>query len=60
MKKLYIQPETIVCEALPAQMLAASGASGKVDGTPSIDYGGVDEGGTQDPSVKGNWGDIWD
>lgn len=62
MKKLYIQPETIVCEAMPAQMLAASGASGTLDGgtTPIIDFGGTDEGGTQDPSVKGDWGDIWD
>lgn len=59
MKKLYIQPETIVCETLPAQMLAVSGAQGNVDGTPSIDFGGTDDG-THDPAVKGEWSDIWD
>lgn len=59
MKKLYIQPETIVCEAMPAQILAGSGASGTVDGNPEIDFGGVDDG-THDPGAKGDWGDIWD
>ena len=59
MKKLYIQPETIVCEALPAQMLAVSGLNG---GGPASDitYGGTDDDGSKDPSVKGEWSDIWD
>lgn len=60
MKKLYIQPETIVCEAMPAQILAGSGVSGNVDGNPEIDFGGVDDSGSKDPAVKGDWGDIWD
>lgn len=58
MKKLYIQPETIVCETLPAQMLAASGVSSGGDVT-DITYGGKDDG-THDPAVKGEWSDIWD
>jgi len=58
-KKLYIQPSTIVCEALPAQILAASGVIGGGAGE-GIGYGGVDEEGTQDPDVKGDWGNIWD
>ena len=59
MKKLYIQPETIVCETLPAQMLAASGVTGSIDGGEGPGYGGVDDG-THDPAVKGEWSDIWD
>ena len=58
MKKLYIQPETIVCEALPAQMLAGS-VTGSIDEGDGPGYGGVDDG-THEPGVKGEWSDIWD
>ena len=58
MKKLYIQPETIVCEALPAQMLAGSVTGGGV--ADDIGYGGVDDNPEAGGDVKGDWGDIWD
>lgn len=59
MKKIYMQPQTDVCETLPVQMLAASGVTGT--GAAEFDYGGKDEEGTIIPGVKGNeWGDIWD
>lgn len=59
MKKLYIQPETIVCETLPALMIAASpGVHGGGDAS-DIGYGGEDDG-SHDPGVKGEWSDIWD
>lgn len=54
-----MQPQTDVCELLPMQMLAGS-VTGSIEGGSGPGYGGVDEGGTQDPSVKGDWGDIWD
>ena len=57
MKKLYIQPQTDVCEMQPVQMIATSpGVSAPGQG---IGYGGEDDG-SNDPGVKGDWGDIWD
>ncbi|MBQ9285291.1 MAG: hypothetical protein IJ209_03270 [Bacteroidaceae bacterium] len=53
MKKLYIKPQTDVCEMLPAQIMATSGVTGSGGGV-DLGYGGVDEGGEQDPDVKGN------
>lgn len=59
MKKIYMQPQTDVCEVLSTQMLAGS-VTGSVDGGNGPGWGGVDDG-THDPGVKGNsWGDIWD
>lgn len=63
MKKLYIQPETIVCEAMPAQMLAGSLNGVVIDlddqETDGPGFGGVDDG-SHTPGAKGDWGDIWD
>ena len=60
MKKIYMQPQTDVCEVLPAQMLAGS-VTGDVDGTgKGPGWGGSDDNGTLEPGVKGDWGDIWD
>ena len=50
MKKIYIQPQTDVCEMLPAQIIAASGVTAPDQG---IGYGGVDDG-SHDPEVKEN------
>jgi len=55
MKKIYIQPQTEVCEVLPTIMLAGS-VTGNIDegeGGEGPGYGGVDDG-THDPGVKGN------
>ena len=55
-----MQPQTDVCEVLPAQMLAGS-VTGDVDGTgKGPGWGGSDDNGTLEPGVKGDWGDIWD
>lgn len=61
MKKIYMQPQTDVCEMQLVQMIAASpGVTGSVEGGDGPGWGGVDDG-THDPGVKGNsWGDIWD
>ena len=50
MKKIYIQPQTDVCEMLPAQIIAASGVTAPGQG---IDYGGIDDG-THEGDVKEN------
>lgn len=52
MKKIYIQPQTDVCEMLPAQIIAVSGVVGG-GVADDIGYGGVDDG-THDPTVKEN------
>ena len=52
MKKIYIQPQTDVCEMLPAQIIAASGVTGTGGGV-DLGYGGEDDG-THDPNVKEN------
>ena len=54
MKKEYIKPGMNVVRLSAEMMLAASGVSGKIDDSPSIGYGGVDEEGTLDAEVKGN------
>ena len=53
MKKLYIQPETIICETLPAQIIAVSGvvSGGSVT---DITYGGTDDNPEAGGDVKGN------
>ncbi len=48
MKKGYINPEIEVVAVSTMQMLAASGVSAKGG---KIGYGGVDSGGTKDPSA---------
>lgn len=59
MKKIYMQPQTDVCETLPVQMLAASGVTGT--GAAEIGWGGNDTNPSAGGDVKGNeWGDIWD
>jgi len=59
MKKIYMQPQTDVCEMQPVQMLAASGVTGT--GAATIDWGGQDKDPSAGGDVKGNeWGDIWD
>ena len=52
MKKTYLSPYTELSEMLEEEMLATSDSitSSGLDGT--ITYGGVDEGGLLDPSVK--------
>lgn len=58
MKKIYMQPQTDVCEMQPVQMIANS--PGVTAPGQGIGYGGVDDG-THEGDVKGNeWGDIWD
>ena len=52
MKKIYIQPQTDVCEMLPAQIIAASGVTGT--GAAEIGWGGNDENPEAGGDVKGN------
>lgn len=61
MKKLYIQPQTDVCEVLTTTIIAGS-VTGSVDGGDGPGYGGVDDDGTQDPGVKRQGGhyNVWD
>lgn len=51
MKKLYIQPETSVCEMQPVQMIATS--PGVTAPEQGIGFGGVDDG-SHEGDVKGN------
>ena len=62
MKKLqYIQPTVEVTETMFSQMLAESGVTGSIDSGDGPGYGGVDDDGNLNPSVKGeSWTDIWD
>lgn len=46
-KKMYITPEVQVVEAENVQLLTGSGVNSDL----GIGYGGVDEGGTLDPSA---------
>lgn len=55
-KKLYIQPQTEIIEAVLTQMLADSVTAPD----QGIGYGGVATG-EEDPDVKGeSWTDIWE
>ena len=59
MKKIYMQPQTDVCEMQPVQMIANS--PGVTAPGQGIGYGGVDDNPGAGADVKGNeWGDIWD
>ena len=59
-KKLYIQPQTEMSNAIFTQICVAStGVNGVVDGEDGPGYGGIANG--QEPEVKGeSWTDIWD
>ena len=58
-KKLYIQPQTEIQLVEFTNMLLDGSVTGSGDAT--IGWGGYDEGGEQDPDVKGeSWTDIWD
>lgn len=60
MKKIYMQPQTDVCELLATQHMLSGSISGDVDGGGGPSYGGIDDG-SHEVDVKGNsWGDIWD
>lgn len=60
MKKNYITPGTEVMQADVEQMLAAS-ICGKIGDNEEIGYGGLDEDGSLDPSVKEHAADYeWD
>ena len=62
MKKIYIQPQTDVCEIQVSTQILA-GSPGVIGGNAGegVGYGGIDDSGEKDPDVKGNsWGDIWD
>ena len=50
MKKTYINPSLKALQLQSEKVLAASG----VIGSNGITYGGIDEEGTKDPSVKEN------
>ena len=54
MKRQYITPTVMTVQAQAMQMLAASGVSSD----KGIGYGGVDEGGTMDPSARRRK-DVW-
>ena len=60
MKKTYIIPGTCIIEAEVDQILATSGVISN-NNDINIGYGGVDTGGSQDPSVKeSNFDYEWD
>ena len=60
MKKIYMQPQTDVCEMQPIQMIANS-PSVTGTGAAEIGWGGNDSNPGAGADVKGNeWGDIWD
>ena len=53
-----MQPLTEIVRTEPQQLLAGSGVEGKLDNKVEVDYGGVDEEGSKDPSV--NHFKVWD
>ena len=52
MKKIYIQPQTDVCELQVSSQILA-GSPGVTAPEQGIGYGGIDDG-TNDPEVKEN------
>ena len=63
MKKTYITPKMEIEVAEPQQFLTESTVTGTIDSKLEIDYGGVDEEGSIDPSANsfGGWDDeAWD
>ena len=53
MKKLYIQPQTDVCELHVTQHMLTGSISGDIDGNGGPGYGGIDDG-SNEVDVKGN------
>lgn len=61
MKKTYSKPETSIELAEAIQMLASSVITGTIGGNNEIGFGGTDDDGGFDPSVKENTSDYsWD
>lgn len=56
MKKRYISPDFIILNLQVAKMISTSN---DVSSNNGIGYGGIDEDGSQDPSVKAN-NNVWD
>lgn len=59
MKKKYIIPQTKIQVAFTEVFQTASGVNGKIDNTVDINWGGIDESGSLDPSSN-SFGKIWD
>ena len=60
MKKTYIIPSTCIMQAQSEQILAGSGVISSSNDI-NIGYGGIDDDGEQDPSVKESNSDFgWD
>lgn len=62
MKKEYIEPLVKVISEYDANLMqdASPGVTGNTsEGDGTIDYGGVDEGGTMDPDAKQHFS-VWD
>ena len=56
MKKVYMQPAVVMAETRPAMMICGSQ---DITSDKGINYGGVDEEGTKDPSSR-RYRDAWD
>ena len=52
MKKTYITPKMEIEVAEPQQFLTESTVTGAIDSKLEVDYGGVDEDGSKDPSAN--------
>jgi len=57
MKKTYIVPDTQIVLTAPQTMICQS--VGGVNSSNGIDYGGVDEDGTMEPSARRHHNDVW-
>lgn len=63
MKKRYIIPDTSIMQAQVEEIIATSGSgvTGGIGNNVEIGYGGIDDDGGLNPSVKESNGDInWD
>jgi hypothetical protein len=56
MKKVYMQPAVVMVQTRPAMMICGSQ---DITSDKGINYGGVDEEGTKDPSSR-RYRDAWD
>ena len=56
MKKIYLSPDSLILNLQVAKMISTSEG---VSSSKGIGYGGVDNGGTMDPSVKVH-NNVWD
>lgn len=57
MKKTYIIPNTLICRINTERFIAGSQ---DITSNNGMTYGGVDEEGEVDPSVKQNHYNVWD